>query len=108
MAFEEHHELILMDTFVDRNQTIVNVGLGDKFTEMILREWRPGVVGMNIDLTRVYQDLLWGRTRSGVQTCPQLYFMALVSRHQDLNKKRLEAKHTQDDGGIKERVLTIS
>jgi len=68
MPFEEHHKPVLVDAFIDCDQTVMDVWLNRRFAKVVFREWRTGVAGVEVRLTRIYQDLPWGGTRSGVQT----------------------------------------
>jgi hypothetical protein len=71
MPFEEHHKLVLMDAFMNCDQTVMDIWLNRRFPNVIFREWRTGVTGGEVNLTRIYQDLPWSGTPSGVQTCAQ-------------------------------------
>ena len=71
MPFEEHHKLVLVDAFVNCDQTVMDVRLNRRFPNVILGEWRTGVTGGEVNLTCVYQDLPWSGTPGGVQTCAQ-------------------------------------
>jgi hypothetical protein len=54
MTLEEQHESVLVDAFIDCNQTVVDVWLSSKFPEVVFREWGTGVIGMAGNLTRIY------------------------------------------------------
>ena len=66
MAFEEHHKSVLMDAFMNCDETVVDVWLNGRFPKVIFRERRTGVMGAEVGLTRIYQDLPWSGTHSGV------------------------------------------
>ena len=66
MAFEEYHKPVLMDAFINCDETVVDVWLNGRFPKVIFREWRTGMTGVEVGLTCIYQDLPWSGTRSGV------------------------------------------
>jgi hypothetical protein len=66
MTFEEHHEPVLMKTFLDCNQTVVDIRLSGEFSEVTFGEGRTGVVGMAVTLACIYQDLPWCGMHGGI------------------------------------------
>ena len=71
MPFEEYHKPVLVDAFINCDQTVVDVWLNRRVPKVIFREWRTSVTGKEANLTRIYQDLPWSGTPGGVQTCAQ-------------------------------------
>jgi predicted secreted hydrolase len=71
MPFEKHHKPVLVDAFINCDQTVMDVRLNRRFPKVIFREGRTGVTGGEVNLTSIYQDLPWSEMYSGVQTCAQ-------------------------------------
>ena len=66
MPFEENHELVLVTSFVNGDNAVVNIGLDSIFTKVVFGERVPGAMGMVACLMRVDQNLPWPRIPGGV------------------------------------------